>query len=211
MSTNVPTLKDALAAATSKALEGVHTSMPGTVVSYDRTTQTATIRPAIRQTYRDGSGKLTTEKLPDIPSVPVLFPTSAAASLTFELAAGDPVILVVGEASTDEYRTSGAEDNTPQDVRRFDLSDSVAIPGGRPVGSTDYADGAAVLRSDDIRLGSSAASDFVALASLVLAQLNSIYTQLQNHTHSTGVGPTGPAVGVTVAPTSPAATKVKAE
>lgn len=211
MSTNVPTLKDALAAATSKALEGVHTSMPGTVVSYDRTTQTATIRPAIRQTYRDGSGKLTTEKLPDIPSVPVLFPTSAAASFTFELAAGDPVILLVGEASTDEYRTSGDEDNNPQDVRRFDLSDSVAIPGGRPVGSTDYADGAAVLRSDDIRLGSSAASDFVALASLVLAQLNSIYTQLQNHTHPSPVGPTGSAIGVTVAPTSPAATKVKAE
>ena len=211
MSTNVPTLKDALAAATSKALEGVHTSMPGTVVSYDRATQTATIRPAIRQTYRGGDGKLTTEKLPDIPSVPVLFPTSAAASFTFELAAGDPVILLVGEASTDEYRTSGAEDNDPQDVRRFDLSDSVAIPGGRPVGSTDYADGAAVLRSDDIRLGSSAASDFVALASLVLGELNSIYDQLLAHTHSTGVGPTGPAIGVTVAPTSPAATKVKAE
>lgn len=209
--TNAPTLKDALAASMSRALEGVHTSMPGTVVSYDRTTQTATIRPAIRQTYRTGDGKLATEKLPDIPSVPVLFPTSAAASLTFDLAAGDPVILLVGESSTDEYRTGDSDDNDPQDVRRFDLSDSVAIPGGRPVGSTDYASGAMVLRSNDIRLGSSAASDFVALASLVLAQLTSLYNQLLAHTHTSPVGPTGPALGVTVAPTSPAATKVKAE
>lgn len=208
----VPTLADTLRRAVEHHLEGVHTSMPGVVVSYDHATQTATIRPTVRQLYHDpAAGQLVSQAYPDLPHVPILFPAAAAAALTFELAAGDPVILLFGEASTDEWRNGAAEDNTPVDPRRFDLSDAVAIPGGRPVGSTDYAAGATVLRANDIRLGSSAASDFVALSSRVLAELQSIFSQLVAHTHGTGVGPTTPAIGVTVAPTSVAATKVKAE
>lgn len=207
-----PSLADLLRRALAHQLEGVHTSLPGVVVTYDHPTQTATVRPTVRQSYHDpATQQIVTQAYPDLVAVPVLFPTSAAASITFELAAGDPVVLLFAEASTDEWRATGNDDNAPQDPRRFDLSDAVAIPGGRPVGPTDYAVGASVWRANDIRLGSSAASDFVALASLVLAELQSLFAQLAAHTHPTGVGPSGPAIGVTVAPSSVAATKVKAE
>lgn len=67
------------------------------------------------------------------------------------------------------------------------------------------------LVSDNVLLGSINATDYVALALKVLTELQSLYTQLLAHTHTTGIGPTSPAVGVTTAPQSVAATKVKAE
>jgi hypothetical protein len=216
VSADTPGDADLLLEAGRAAVARVHTCLPGVVVSYDRTKQSATVQPAVRGRYKDPStGELVTYQMPVIANVPVAFPSGAGLSITWDLESGDPVTLVFAERSIDEWKTVGGSDATPRDVRRHDLSDAIAIPGGRPfsdpVPAAGYAENAGVLRCDDLRLGSAAASDFVALASLVLARLNAIVTAFNTHTHPTGVGPTGTPVTPMGVPASVAATKVKAE
>ena len=61
-----------------------------------------------------------------------------------------------------------------------------------------------------MKLGDSTATDYVALASLVLDELNALRAEVILHTHATGVGPTGPALGVGATSNPVAATKVQA-
>jgi hypothetical protein len=61
----------------------------------------------------------------------------------------------------------------------------------------------------ELNLGSGA--DFVALAQLVLGELNQIKTDYDLHTHPTGMGPSGPPAVPLTQPQSVAASKVKAE
>ena len=67
---------------------------------------------------------------------------------------------------------------------------------------------ASVLSGDLVKLGSSAAVDPVALASLVLTELANIVSVFNGHTHVNG---TGPAVPQMVAPSPVGASKTLAE
>lgn len=194
----------------------VHTALPGVVVSYDEATQTASVRPAFKFAYRDATdGTVKRYTPPAIPKVPVAFPGGGDFSITWPLAAGDSVLLVFSERSLDEWRQVAGSGHEPGDLRRFDLSDAIAYPGLRspadPIPAAGYAAGVMVHRADELRLGSSLATSFVALADLVLAELNALRAEIILHTHATGIGPTGPAIGVGASSNAVAATKVKAE
>ena len=119
-----PTLADGVSGAIWSTLANVHTVMPGIVQAYDAATQQAEVKPQLKKNYLDG----TELSLPVISSVPVIFPRTATASLTFPVAKGDKVLLVFSERSLDEYLSLGKEVK-PQDRRKFDLSDAIAIPG----------------------------------------------------------------------------------
>src|SRR5690606_33082216 len=105
--------------------------------------------------------------------------------VTFPVDAGDEVLLIFSESALDAWLTYGGEVD-PVDDRRFSLSDAIAIPGLRnfsnPLSSapadraTFGKDTGAQIHVDDteIRLGANDASDFVALASLVLTELQAI-------------------------------------
>jgi hypothetical protein len=71
-------------------LAGVHTCMPGEIVSYDYTKQKASVKPLLKRAYVDG----TYMPYPVINDVPVIFPRSGGASLTFPVTVGDTVMLV---------------------------------------------------------------------------------------------------------------------
>lgn len=218
-----PSEADNLLRAVKAQTARIHTSIPGVVVSYDAATQTADVRPAVKSFSRDAKGAITAATQPVIPAVPVAFPEGGGFSITWPLEAGDPVLLVFCERSLDEWRSVTGDDHEPQDpARRHDLMDAIAIPGGSsPVsalGTDAWAAGALVVRGDDLRLGSATASDFVALASLVLAELNALRAELILHTHTVaGITPGGgsvaslPAIGIGAASGSVAAAKVKAE
>ncbi len=175
-----PAMADVLQEAIRAGLARVHTSMPGVIVEYDETAQRAAVQPVLRGRYRDAAGIVLDEKLPVIPSVPVAWPAGNGYSLTWPLVPGDFVTLVFAERSTDEWRATGEDDVTPADLRRFSLSDAVAYPGGlpfsHPIPSTGYDSGSMVVQGTEIRLGSSTAVDFVALSSLVSAQLQALAT-----------------------------------
>lgn len=216
MSADTPSMEELHIESARAATAKVHTCLPGIVVSYDATTQSATVQPAVRGKYRaPGTGELVSYQMPVIANVPVAFPSAAGISITWPLAAGDPVTLVFAERSIDEWKTVGGNDATARDVRRHDLSDAIAIPGGRPFSDAVPAGGidatALVMRADLIKLGSSAASVFVALSSLVDARIAAIVAAYNLHTHGTGIGPTTTPVVALGAQATVAATKVKAE
>lgn len=203
---------------------GIHTSIPGRVVSYSTAGDKprATVQPVVRFSFIDPE---TEERVPFLPeavaNVPVLFPHGSGGEFsdTWPLEAGDPVFLVVAERSLDEWLATDSQDNSPQDPRRWDLTDAVALPAvGAGALSSDAFDSAArVIKASLLKLGSAGASDFVALASLVLAELQAIKAAFDVHTHTVpitgpaGVTPTTPPLPLLPIPGSVAATKVQAE
>lgn len=229
-----PTLADLLRQVQTATLGRVRTVTPGTIVAYDRTRQAATVQPALRIPRTDPeTGERVFARVPPIASCPVLWPSGGGCSLTWPLEEGDPCTILVAERSTDEYRATGEGDIEPQDPRRFDWSDALVMPAWSPFSAPIPAAGvhatAAVLRADELLLGSSNATDWVALAGLVLARLNAIETAFNGHTHTatgawTGTVSGSPATGTVAGgtgvptPTMPAttldqvrATKVRAE
>ena len=125
--TSPATLPDAVRAAVLYQLNIIHTSFPGIIISYDFTTQKAAIQPALNKKYTDGVVK----PMPILNNVPVIFPRSGGASLSFPVNPGDTVLVVCSERSLDNWLNTGGQ-VTPEDPRKFSLSDAMAIPGLYP-------------------------------------------------------------------------------
>lgn len=212
-----PTSLDNLMAGSRGQIARIHTALPGKVVSYDRVSQTAVVRTAVQFKFAHPDTGLPTDyEAPAIARAPVAFPGGGDFSFTWELAAGDDVLLVFAERSLDEWKSrGGAQAVAAGDVRRFDVTDAIVIPALRspadPIPAAGIDATAMVIRGPEIRLGSASATQFVALANLVLAELNALRAEIILHTHATGIGPTGPAIGVGASSGAVAATKVKAE
>lgn len=214
-----PSLEDVLDGAIRGALVGVHTGFVAEVVSYDRTKQVATLQPVVRGRRRTEEGVVEFYHLPQLVNVPVEFPSGGGCSITWDLVKGDQGIVRILERSHDEWRTVGGSSTSPQHARRFDLTDATFHPGGRSPASplTEVAAGVLVVAGAEIRLGSTAAADLVALSSLVDDRIGKLQAALDAHMHATAAP--GPPVAGTPIPgvfpvgalASVAATKVKAE
>lgn len=157
---------DLLLAAIQSEVAKIRTALPGRVVSYDHATQRATIGLAVRSKVRDPlTGAITNADTPLIPNVPILFPGGTGYAVTFPLTAGDPVLVLVCERSLDEWKATGNASNDAQDVRRFNLSDAVAIPGSispaQPIGTAGRDAAAIVVQGVAVKLGSSLATEGV--------------------------------------------------
>lgn len=163
-------------------------AMPGTIVSYDASEQSASVQPA--WTLSTG------EKIPVITRAPVQFPRGGGFAITLPLAAGDPCWLLFGERDLERWLTTGQK-HPPQSSRRFDWSDAVVIPGVGPwpdaLASADASDlvvgrddGTGLLRinpSGGITLGNE--NSGVELLDL----LDQLITKLQLAKTITGIGP----------------------
>jgi hypothetical protein len=148
-------IKTSLATAVKMAIQsymtGIHTALPAQIEKYDYATQKADVKPLIKKKYKDG----TISEMPVITNVPVIWPRSASASLTFPLNRGDGVLLVFSERSIDTWLSKGGQ-SEPGDPRKFDLSDAVAIPGLYPFTQGGYAenntDALLIYKSSKIRI-----------------------------------------------------------
>lgn len=121
------TMTDAMRQAVLFQLYDVHTALPGQIISYDYSTQKATIQPCLKKSYLDG----TTQEMPILNNVPVIFPRAGEASLTFPVMPRDTCLLLFIERSTDLWKSVGGV-VAPNDPRKFDLSDAIAIMGLMP-------------------------------------------------------------------------------
>lgn len=128
------TMADAINNAVLYRLMHVHTAMPGKVVSYDFATKKAQIQPMVDKKYTDG----TTQPMPVLNNVPVIFPFAGGASITFPVNEGDFCLVVFCERSIDNFLSNGQQ-APPTDPRKFDLSDGVAIMGLLPFSETSPA------------------------------------------------------------------------
>ena len=106
-----------------KKMSGMHTAMPGIIVSFDPGKMLATVLPKMKFKKPDGK----TIDYPQITGVPVVFPLGAGqrATVAFPVKAGDGCVIVVSEQSLD-FWMYGQE--TATDLS-FDLTDAMCIPG----------------------------------------------------------------------------------
>ena len=117
-------LANLLRVASAQSTKSMNTCLPGTVLSYDAGKQLASVKPMLKMRQPDGRE----EEIPVLNSVPVIWPRSGGASLTFPVSSGDGCLLLFSQRSIDEYKSEGKV-VTPLDPRSFDLSDAVAIMG----------------------------------------------------------------------------------
>jgi hypothetical protein len=208
-------LTDLLEQVMERALQSMTGPMIGKVDTYDAAAGRVSITPLIPLSVDDEI-----VPAPKLPSVPVLWPRSGTHAVTFPLAAGALMELVPLGHDHSRWMVAGTEGQQPTDDRRFSLSDLVALPLApsplsAPPDPTSYDSAWGVLFGQ-WKAGDSTASDFVALATKVLTELQSIKTAYDLHTHSYNPGP-APAILTTVpsnrlpAPGSVACTKLQAK
>lgn len=207
-------LQELLEAAIGDALGSVHVGGVGTITSYDHSTQTATVQPVVRSRFVDpDTGEPEYIQPPPIPNVPVQFPEGGGSSIVWPLNQGDTVYLCQADKSHDEWQATGSDDETPQDTRRFDLTDAFAFPTGRspadPVGSDARDASAMVVKlADELHLGRANPTDatgqakWVAIANLVADRISRNEKKYNAHVHGT-ILPLIPAPSPNPGPTMP--------
>lgn len=119
-----PTMSRVVQAALERFAANLHTAMPASIVTYDRTKQQASIQPLLKRRTKDGQ----VFSFPVVTNVPCVFPRSGDASVTFELKPGDSGMLIVAQRSLDRWLEVGGEVD-PQDPRKHDFTDGVFFPG----------------------------------------------------------------------------------
>jgi len=129
------TPSDIIGQAINFQLSGVNTCLPAEIISYDFTKQKASVQPLLKVKFTDG----TIDPMPIIENVPVIFPSSKDFHISFPLNEGDTVLLLFSQRSIDNWLSTGGE-VVPNDPRKFDLSDAIAIPGLRDFSQTSPAE-----------------------------------------------------------------------
>jgi hypothetical protein len=207
---NQPEWPEVLRAVQDNLAARIHTSLPGRVVSYDAATQTATVELVVQ---------LLGQSVPPLPEVPVVWPGGTAGHLHVPLEAGDTLMVLFSEEDFSGWFDTGSV-SAPRVLARHGLH-AVAIPGLRRAAAplavtTGHVTLAAQIM---LHLGADNATNFVALANLVDARLETLRAAFNGHTHLTaGTGaPVGPTALIPATPGDPvsslptvAATKVKA-
>ena len=115
-------LRQALESFRREILSSLHVAMPGIIRSYDASSATAEVQPALRR--RTSSGDLVTA--PVLSGVPVFLP-----SADFTPSAGDHCLLIFCDFCIDGWFDTG-QPVLPPSPRMHDLSDAFAIVGFRP-------------------------------------------------------------------------------
>jgi hypothetical protein len=106
----------------------MYTSIPCRIVTVRSSLndQRVDVQPLTNRVLPDGVSR----EQPPILNVPVIFPASKTAAMTFPVDVGDTVLCVFSQRSTDGFKaSSGASTYTAQDKRRFSIRDAIAIPG----------------------------------------------------------------------------------
>ena len=113
----------------------IRTVMPGIIQSYDATKRRATVKPALRNTYTDGSPS--TER-PAVPDAPVIFPMGGDFEIVWPLKKDNEVLIAYPHRGLDNYKeTLGMSD--PDDGEILSPKDAIVLPLGfsGDAGSTD--------------------------------------------------------------------------
>ena len=157
-------------------LADVHTSLPGTVLSYDTATQSAAVKPAVQRSTPRREGGWSHKDYPVIPNVRVAWLAAGGCSLQMPLAKDDAVWLLFSESCWAQYRRTG-QVTPPGDERRFDLSYPVALPVALTAALRSVTGGPHVeVPSGKVMTvgGDPSGMHFVALENLVNTELNRV-------------------------------------
>ena len=141
-------LSDVLKQAVRTGLSNVHTCIPAKVVEFDSDEAKIRARPLIRRRRADGN----VVDLPDAHEVPVQYPSTAAACITYPLHADDTGILIFAERNIERWLDRGGISDPPSS-RRFDFTDAIFIPGVWPFDDApEIIDDAMLVKYEDSRI-----------------------------------------------------------
>lgn len=136
-------------------LADVFVSRPAKVTAFDPLTNTAFVKPSTKRALYKQSGERIYEELPEIPFVPVIFPSGGGLSLRFPLEPGDTVLLIFSDTSLAEWR-GGEDPAEPVDAREHSIGWPVAFAGfypdtkvWPPLDGAELAAGGAVLGDEN--------------------------------------------------------------
>ncbi len=189
-------LNDAFQAAIAAYMEGVRICLPGVVTKYDAGKRRANIQPSIKRVFADGG----TASIPEVTSVPVIWPSGGGGGVSFPLVKGDGVLLVFGERNLEEWASGKGGEALPLDGRKFDLSDAIAIPGLYPFGvDSGFPGDAAVFQFQGMKMRmkggrvaiGNAGAEVLDLLDSTMAELKSLAEACQSY----GVPGSGAVVG----------------
>jgi cytoskeletal protein CcmA (bactofilin family) len=112
-------------------LDDLHTMLPAVIITIDYTTRKVSVQPTIKKRKRDGDNDAKgLQDMAIIQNVPLVTPASKLAMLSIPVKVGDEVLLGFFERSVDNYKYSdGSTPIDPQDYRKHDYNDAVAIIG----------------------------------------------------------------------------------
>lgn len=145
-------------------LSGAHVALPGKVLSYDATAQTADVEVGVNRLVPTSvEGEFRSEKIPPVYAVPVCWPRGNGQHFAPGLAVGDGVLLVICDLDPSTWVRTGNRSD-PADLRKMDLSHAVCVPGFAPAGSA-LPPSAKDLKCADAEIGGS--TDAAALASML--------------------------------------------
>lgn len=208
------TLAQAIVTTFQSLISEIHTCLPGRVESYEYTSQKANIKPLISKKLLNND----VEELPVLTNIPIIFPRTKSHGITFPINKGDGVLIVFSERSLDRWYSSSGDVSEPGDPRKFDLSDSIAIPGLFSFNQENIASNnddteihnsgqkVVIKKNGDIEVGSSSLKKLV----------NELFlTAFDSHTHLYAPGPgtpvpTAPPVPLSI-PLTQLTSKVKAQ
>lgn len=115
----------------------IRTCMPGKVVSFDASTQRASVLPGIKMKVVLDD-QVTYEDMPVITNVPITIPMGFGgnAMVTFPIRSGDPCMIMFADRAIDNFLQSGESENPGNNLnedtttpRSHHLSDAICMPG----------------------------------------------------------------------------------
>lgn len=126
-------------------LANARMAIPGQIIGFNASNQTATVQPAIKERVK---GEWV--QLPQLLDVPCFFPRAGGHCLTFPVKPGDECLVIFNDMCIDGWWQSGGV-QTQIEVRRHDLSDAMALLGvtSVPRAVTEYSTDSVMLRNED--------------------------------------------------------------
>lgn len=130
MSERNPTLAEVIRTALDRRSAAIRVALPGKIESFNSSTQTASVKPQLKEPVESSDGTVSATALPVLNEVPVICLGGGDFGLQFPVQAGDTCLLLFTDRSIDKWQATGG-DVDPEDERRHHLSDAVCIVGLR--------------------------------------------------------------------------------
>ncbi|WP_397599116.1 Gp138 family membrane-puncturing spike protein [Silvanigrella sp.] len=126
-----------------------HTVFPAQVVRYNHENQCADLQPTIKKRFKDGQ----VLDLPILHNVPICFLSVSNSIIGLPIKENDTVLVLICERSIDAWINSDGAPIDPDDTRKFNLSDALAIPCLRPTSKKiQFAQNAIVLKNANCQI-----------------------------------------------------------
>ena len=123
-------IQDVLTSAFNSQMQNLYTALPCIVVAVrdNLSGQMVDIQPSINQKFKDG----TVKERPVISGIPVSFPVSSTAGMTFPIKVGDTGMAIFSMRNMDSWKSGNGRPSSPTNFAKMDKSDAVFLPGIQP-------------------------------------------------------------------------------